>query len=297
MHIPVLLDAVLDHLLPPDHAVERLIDGTLGAGGHSAALLEHGVSELLGLDRDPMALELARATLAPYGERAHVVHASYAQMTEAAQQIGWDGVDAILLDLGVSSMQLDLPERGFAFRTEGPLDMRFDPGDSRPDAAELVNTLDERDLADLFFRYGEERDSRRLARAVVRERPFTTTTQLAESIRRASHTRYDQKIHPATRVFQALRIAVNDELSVVADTLPRAIDLLRPGGRLAVISFHSLEDRIVKAAFRLASTDCICPPKTPICTLRASRQRAADQSQADHGGRCRDRAECAQPQR
>ena len=222
-------------------------------------------SELLGLDCDPMALELARATLAPYGERAHLVHASYAQMTEEAQRIGWDGVDAILLDLGVSSMQLDTPERGFAFRTEGPLDMRFDPGGSRPTAADLVNTLDERELADLFFRYGEERDSRRLARVVVRERPFTTTQQLAESIRRASHPRHDQKIHPATRVFQALRIAVNDELGVVADALPRAIDLLRPGGRLAVISFHSLEDRIVKDAFRLASTDCICPPKTPIC--------------------------------
>ncbi len=265
MHIPVLLDAVLDHLLPPDHAVERLIDGTLGAGGHSAALLEGGAELLLGLDCDPMALELARVALQPYGERAQLVHASYAQMTEEAQRIGWDGVDAILLDLGVSSMQLDTPERGFAFRMEGPLDMRFDPGGSRPTAADLVNTLDERELADLFFRYGEERDSRRLARVVVRERPFATTQQLAESIRRASHPRYDQKIHPATRVFQALRIAVNDELGVVADALPRAIDLLRPGGRLAVISFHSLEDRIVKDAFRLASTDCICPPKTPIC--------------------------------
>ncbi len=266
MHIPVLLDAVLDHLLPPDHAVERLIDGTLGAGGHSAALLEKGVREVLGLDCDSMALELARVALQPYGERAHLVHASYTQMTEQAHLIGWNGVDAILLDLGVSSMQLDTPERGFAFRTEGPLDMRFDPGGSRPTAADLVNTLDERELADLFFQYGEERDSRRLARVVVRERPFTTTQELAESIRRASHPRYDQKIHPATRVFQALRIAVNDELSVVADTLPRAIELLRPGGRLAVISFHSLEDRIVKDAFRLASTDCICPPKMPICS-------------------------------
>ncbi len=265
MHIPVLLDAVLEHLLPPDHAVERVLDGTLGAGGHSAALLEHGAGDLLGLDCDPMALEIARATLAPYGERAHIVHASYAQMTHQAQIIGWNGVDAILLDLGVSSMQLDTPERGFAFRTEGPLDMRFDAGGSQPTAADLVNTLDERELADLFFRYGEERDSRRLARVVVRERPFATTQQLANSIQRATHQRHDQKIHPATRVFQALRIAVNDELSVVADALPKAIDLLQPGGRFAVISFHSLEDRIVKDAFRLASTDCICPPKTPIC--------------------------------
>jgi 16S rRNA (cytosine1402-N4)-methyltransferase len=267
MHIPVLLDAVLENLLPPDRIVERAVDGTLGAGGHTAALLDHGVHTVLGLDCDPMALEIARANLAPYGDRAQIAHASYAQMSDEAVRLGWDGVDAILLDLGVSSMQLDTPERGFAFRTEGPLDMRFDPGGSRPTAADLVNTLDERELADLFFHYGEERDSRRFARAVVRERPYATTRELAAVIERAAPParRHEEKIHPATRVFQALRIAVNEELDVVAQTLPQAIDLLRPGGRLAVITFHSLEDRIVKDAFRLASTDCICPPKTPIC--------------------------------
>ncbi|MCC6802035.1 MAG: 16S rRNA (cytosine(1402)-N(4))-methyltransferase RsmH [Anaerolineae bacterium] len=278
MHIPVLRDAVLENLLPgraelsatPSQDVARVIDGTLGAGGHAAALLERGARELLGLDCDEMALALARAALARYGDRAHVVHASYADMTTEAARLGWDGVDAVLLDLGVSSMQLDTPERGFAFRSDGPLDMRFDPGGSRPTAADLVNTLDERELADLFFRYGEERDSRRLARAVVRQRPFATTRDLASAIeqaapRRHPANRHDHHIHPATRVFQALRIAVNDELDVVAGALPQAIDLLRPGGRLAVISFHSLEDRIVKDAFRLASTDCICPPKTPIC--------------------------------
>ncbi len=265
MHIPVLRDAVLDHLLPPDTIVERAIDGTLGAGGHTAALLERGVRELLGLDCDPMAMEIARANLAAYADRVHFAHASYAEMTEQAARLGWDAVDAILLDLGVSSMQLDMPERGFAFRADGPLDMRFDPEGSRPDAADLVNTLDERELADLFFRYGEERDSRRLARAVVRQRPYATTRDLAAVIEQASPRRYEQKIHPATRVFQALRIAVNDELAEVERALPLAIDLLSPGGRLAVISFHSLEDRIVKDAFRLASTDCICPPKTPVC--------------------------------
>jgi len=265
MHIPVLRDAVLENLLSPDHPVERVIDGTLGAGGHSAALLDGGAREVLGLDLDEMALSIARATLAPYGDRAHLAHASYTEMTTEAARIGWKGVDAILLDLGVSSMQLDTPERGFAFRTEGPLDMRFDAGGSRSTAADLVNTLDERELADLFFRYGEERDSRRLARAVVRERPFATTSELATVLEKASPHRYDQKIHPATRVFQALRIAVNDELGVIEQTLPQAINLLRAGGRLAVISFHSLEDRVVKDAFRLASTDCICPPKIPVC--------------------------------
>lgn len=268
MHVPVLLNAVLENLLV--RPLERVIDGTLGAGGHTAALLEGGAVAVLGLDVDPMALDIARANLAPWRtafarDRVHFAHASYLQMTQEARKIGWQSVDAILLDLGVSSMQLDTAERGFAFRSDGPLDMRFDAGGSRPTAAELVNTLDERELADLFFRYGEERDSRRIARAVVHERPFTTTSSLAAVIERAAPRRHDQKIHPATRVFQALRIAVNDELGVVASVLPRAIDLLRPGGRLAVISFHSLEDRVVKDAFRLASTDCICPPKTPIC--------------------------------
>lgn len=271
MHVPVLYNEVLDHLLPEGQAVERVIDGTLGAGGHSRALLEHGAAELLGLDVDPAALEIARAALAPFGERVHLVHASYREMADEAAKLGWDGVDAILLDLGVSSMQLDMPERGFAFRHVGPLDMRFDPRSPQPTAADLVNTLGEDELADIFYQYGEEHESRRLARAVVRERPYSTTQQLAEAIERAKPRRYPNKhskktpIHPATRVFQALRIAVNDELTLVEQTLPVAIDLLRSGGRLAVISFHSLEDRIVKDAFRLASTDCICPPKTPIC--------------------------------
>jgi 16S rRNA (cytosine1402-N4)-methyltransferase len=265
MHVPVLLDAVLENLLPDGRTIERVIDGTLGAGGHSRALLERGVGELLGMDVDQVALDIACETLAPFGERAHIVHASYLQMADEAANLGWDGADAILLDLGVSSMQLDVPERGFAFRHEGPLDMRFDPNSAEPTAADLVNTLDENQLADIFYQYGEERESRRLARAVVRERPYASTQELSQAIERARPRRYQDKIHPATRVFQALRIAVNDELATVERALPIAIDLLRPGGRLAVISFHSLEDRIVKESFRLASTDCLCPPKTPVC--------------------------------
>lgn len=265
LHVPVLLNEVLEHLLPEGRTVERAVDGTLGAGGHSRALLEHGVHQLLGMDVDPVALDIARENLAPFGERAHIVHASYTQMADEAAKLGWDGVDAILLDLGVSSMQLDIPERGFAFRHEGPLDMRFDPQSDKPTAADLVNTLEEDELADIFYQYGEERDSRRIARAIVRERPYRTTRDLSEVIERAHPRRHYEKIHPATRVFQALRIAVNDELKTVERGVNVAIDLLRSGGRLAVISFHSLEDRIVKDAFRLASTDCICPPKTPIC--------------------------------
>jgi 16S rRNA (cytosine1402-N4)-methyltransferase len=264
-HLPVLLDEVLALLVPAGRAPARVIDGTLGAGGHSAALLTAGAGALLGLDVDPQALSEARQTLSPFGERAHIVHASYATMTAHAAALGWDAVDAILLDLGVSSMQFDTPERGFSFRHDAPLDMRFDPEGDRPTAAELVNLLDADELADLFWRYGEERESRRIARALVKGRPFQTTSELAAAIERAVPRRHDDRIHPATRTFQALRIAVNDELGVIEAALPRAINLLRPGGRLAVISFHSLEDRLVKDAFRLAATGCICPPRVPVC--------------------------------
>lgn len=273
MHISVLLDAILEYLIPTDRARAdlRVIDGTLGAGGHTAALLDAGVGQVLGLDVDPMALEIAHAALAPYANHAQVRHASYADMADEARALGWSSVDGIVLDLGVSSMQLDRAERGFSFRQDAPLDMRFDPGGSRPTAADLVNSLDEAELAALFYRYGEEPNGRRLARAIVDQRPYQTTRELAAVIEQAAPRRREGRrdgkapIHPATRVFQALRIAVNGELEELEQTLPKAIDLLAPSGRLAVISFHSLEDRIVKDAFRLASTDCICPPKLPVC--------------------------------
>jgi 16S rRNA (cytosine1402-N4)-methyltransferase len=265
-HIPVLLAPVLNLLLPTgDPAGLRALDGTVGAGGHSAALLERGVGALLGLDLDPAALALARERLSPFGERAALVHASYADMARAAREHGWTSVDLILLDLGVSSMQLDTPERGFAFRHDAPLDMRFDPTSMSMTAADIVNSYDDGALADIFFRYGEERESRRIARAVAAARPITTTRQLAEAVERAIPRRFWGDIHPATRVFQALRIAVNDELAVIEGVIPTAIDLLRPGGRLGIISFHSLEDRLVKDGFRLAATDCICPPRVPVC--------------------------------
>ena len=260
-HISVLLQPILEYLTP----AQRVIDGTLGAGGHSRALLDAGVAEVLGLDLDPMALDIARKNLSEYGERVHIVHASYGDMLAQAHLIGWKKVDGILLDVGVSSMQLDRPERGFAFMQEGPLDMRFDPSGSALSAADLVNGADEDELANLFYKYGEEPQGRKLARGIVAARPYQTTLDLAKTIEQITPRRKGDKIHPATRVFQALRIAVNDELAGLERVLPQAIDLLRPGGRLAVISFHSLEDRIVKQAFKLASTDCICPPNVPIC--------------------------------
>jgi 16S rRNA (cytosine1402-N4)-methyltransferase len=219
---------------------------------------------LLGLDVDPQALILAQERLTEFGERAILVQASYLTLMEQLDAIGWSAVDGILLDLGVSSMQLDTPERGFSFQTEAPLDMRFDP-ENPVRAADLVNTLSEGDLADLIYKYGEEKRSRQVARAIVQARPLWTTRRLAEVVARA--TRGSRPgMHPATRTFQALRIAVNQELEAVEEILPLAVDALLPGGRLAVISFHSLEDRIVKEFFRRESRDCICPPRQPVCT-------------------------------
>jgi len=266
-HLPVLLAPVLAALVPAQRTPPaRVIDGTVGAGGHAAALLEAGAGALLGCDLDPAAIALATTRLAPFADRAVVVQCSYAEMAAAAADHGWgDGVDAILLDLGVSSMQFDTPERGFAFRYDAPLDMRFDPQSGQLTAADLLNTLEAAALADLIYEYGEERASRRIAHAVIAARPVTTTSQLAQIVSRVVPRRGDDKIHPATRTFQALRIAVNDELTTVRAALPAALALLRPGGRLAVISFHSLEDRIVKATFKRAAADCICPPQFPVC--------------------------------
>ncbi|OGO49563.1 MAG: 16S rRNA (cytosine(1402)-N(4))-methyltransferase, partial [Chloroflexi bacterium RBG_16_63_12] len=201
------------------------------------------------MDRDPRALETARAALAPFGDRVTIASASYTHMADAAR--GFAPVDGILLDLGLSSLQLDDPARGFAFQSEGPLDMRFDP-QSELTAAEIVNEWPLDELADILYQYGEERHSRKIAQAIGVARPLRTTTQLAGVVVRAVGRRRDaSRIHPATRTFQALRIAVNGELDMVKEVLPIAVSLLNPGGRLAVISFHSLEDRIVKDYFRL----------------------------------------------
>jgi len=241
------------------------IDATVGGGGHAAAILTASAPDgrLLGLDRDPAALEIARRRLAPFGDRALLRHGSFARLALLAQDIA--PVDGVVFDLGLSSLQLADPRRGFAFSREGPLDMRFDPEAGGPTAADLVNTLSVKELAEVLYRYGEERQARRIAEAIVAARPVRTTTELAEVVAAAVGSRRG-RIHPATRTFQALRIAVNRELDALAEALPQALDLLAPGGRLVVISFHSLEDRIVKRFLRRESRDCICPPETPICT-------------------------------
>lgn len=241
------------------------MDGTVGAGGHAAGILEASRPGglLLGLDVDPQALALARQKLAPFGERAWLKKASYTRLLEETALLGWETVDGILLDLGASSMQFDTPERGFSFLADGPLDMRFDP--TAPlTAAEIVNAWPEQELADLIYRYGEEPAARRIARAIVRARPLRGTRDLAALIERSLGRRGPH--HPATRTFQALRIAVNGELDALAQALPQAIQALAPGGRLAVIAFHSLEDRLVKEYFRRESRDCLCPPRQPVCT-------------------------------
>jgi 16S rRNA (cytosine1402-N4)-methyltransferase len=262
-HQPVLYQEIIHFLQPKSGGL--YVDGTLGAGGHAAGLLTNSEpgGQLLGLDVDPQALALARQKLAPFGERAWLIRAPYTSLSGQLAQLGWTSVDGILLDLGASSMQFDEPERGFSFLSDGPLDMRFDPSDSLT-AAMIINSWKEDDLADIIFRFGEEPASRRIARAIVAARPIHSTRELATVIERVQHRHGPH--HPATQTFQALRIAVNSELESVENVLPMAVQTLNPGGRLAVISFHSLEDRIVKDFFRSESKDCICPPGQPICT-------------------------------
>jgi 16S rRNA (cytosine1402-N4)-methyltransferase len=268
-HYPVLYKEIIHALRPKDRGF--YVDGTLGAGGHAWGILEACSPEgrLLGLDLDPAALELARERLAPFGSRAFLVQASYTTLKAQLKHLGWTAVDGILLDFGISSMQLDTPERGFSFQQNAPLDMRFDPA-SQVTADMLVNDLPESELAEILFRYGEERQARKIARAVVMARPVTTTLQLAQIVAQAvggkSGRGRQSRTDPATLTFQALRIAVNRELESIEAVLPVAVEVLKPGGKLAVISFHSLEDRLVKQFMRRESQDCICPPRAPICT-------------------------------
>ncbi len=246
-HVPVLVAEVVAALRPEQGGV--FVDCTLGLGGHTRALLEAGAGRVIGIDRDLSALAVARMQLGELAGQVEMVHADYRRLGDVLSSRGIERVQGVLADLGVSSMQLDAEGRGFSFRRDEPLDMRMDQTGGAT-AADLVNTLDEQALADLIFRFGEERYSRRIARALVAARPVATTGELATAVRRAVPTRGWQRIDPATRTFQALRIAVNGELDGLDRFVQDAADRLEPGGRLAVITFHSLEDRIVKHTMR-----------------------------------------------
>lgn len=284
-HLSVLYNEVLNALQP--RAFGKYLDGTLGAGGHAAGILQASSpdGQLLGLDVDPQALTIARQRLFSYGARQVIRQASYTQAHQIISEIGWRGVDGILLDLGVSSMQLDTAERGFSFQQNAPLDMRFSP-DQRLSAADIVNGWSESDLANLIWQYGDEKLSRRIASAITKARPILNTIELATLILKVCGRKQGQ-IHPATRTFQALRIAVNQELQNIEKALPELVQLLNPGGRIAVIAFHSLEDRLVKTYFRRESQDCVCPSEQPICTcahkatLKILTRRPVEASEAE----------------
>jgi 16S rRNA (cytosine1402-N4)-methyltransferase len=266
-HVPVLADEVAELLAVQPG--ETVVDATFGAGGHARLLCGslQGKGRFIGIDRDPDARAYFESFERECGAQARFLRGDFAVVLGQLAQNGVEA-DAILLDLGVSSMQIDRPERGFSYAVDAPLDMRMDPGEPRS-ARELVNEAEERELAEIFRRWGEERFARPIARAIARrrrERPFERTAELVETIRGAipAPRRFGDG-HPAKRVFQALRIAVNDELGSLERGLPAAVEMLRPGGRIAVISFHSLEDRIVKRFFQAEAKGCVCPPDLPVC--------------------------------
>ncbi|MBI4665897.1 MAG: 16S rRNA (cytosine(1402)-N(4))-methyltransferase RsmH [Nitrospinae bacterium] len=267
-HVPVLLEEVVSFLFGRGESV--VVDATLGGGGHAEAVLRRfpEVKLLIGLDRDEEAVERAAARLAPFGPRVRAQKAHFIELGDVMDRMGVSKADAVLMDLGVSSFHLDDPARGFSFSKNGPLDMRMDKAQSLT-AAGLVNTLGERELALIFYRYGEERHSARIAKEIVKERagePIATTGRLAKIVEKAMPGGAKHgPIHPATRVFQALRIAVNGELDNLAQSIEKAAERLNPGGRIGVISFHSLEDRIVKDVFSRLSGRCECPPGLPVC--------------------------------
>jgi 16S rRNA (cytosine1402-N4)-methyltransferase len=280
-HLPVMVDEVLEILAA--HPGSLQIDATLGGAGHAERILEACAPDgrLLGLDADGAAIARARNRLARFGDRAVLRQANFRDLPVVAPEAGFGAVDGLLLDLGLSSYQLADTGRGFGFRAGGPLDMRFDAGRGRS-AAELLATLDAAELADIFRRYGEERFAGRIARAIVETRvrtPIETAEQLAALVERVTPAPKVRRIHPATRVFQALRIAVNDELGALEAGLAASLTLLRPGGRLAVLSYHSLEDRAVKRFIAQEQRGCSCPPRVPVCVCgRQPRLRSLGRS-------------------
>jgi 16S rRNA (cytosine1402-N4)-methyltransferase len=263
VHVPVLLDEVIAGLQPQRGGY--FVDCTVGLGGHAAAILEKisPSGRLLGIDADPEAIKVSQDKLSDYGEAVTLVNDNFVNLEAICKRYHFHPVDGILFDLGVSSLQLDTAERGFSFHLDAPLNMRFDPGQGLT-ASDIVNSFSEQELAKLIEKYGEERHSRRIARYIVQNRPIATTVELARLVEQALGGKR-ARIHPATRTFMALRIAVNSELQNLELALKQTINLLRPGGRLTVTSYHSLEDRIVKQFMRYAASSCLCPPGTVIC--------------------------------
>lgn len=270
-HRPVLLEETMKFLAPERGGL--FVDCTVGLGGHSEAILKSSQNtRVIGIDLDRSALAYSRKRLASYGERFQAIQANFRDLSAALQQTNERDPNGILVDLGVSSLQFDSPERGFSFRFDAPLDMRMDPTRGAT-AADLLQQLPESEIARIIFEYGEERHSRRIARRIVECReqgkPITTTTELADLVRQAAGGHKRSQIHPATRTFQALRIAVNHELEGLGEFVESAVDLLNPEGRFVGISFHSLEDRILKRELKKLSGQCECPPRLPVCACGA----------------------------
>ena len=280
-HLPVMVDEVMATLAPRPGSLH--IDATLGGAGHAEKILDASSPDgrLLGLDADPSAIERSSRRLARFGSRAVFRQANFGRLAVVAPEAGFGQVDGLLLDLGLSSYQLADSGRGFGFRTGGRLDMRFDTGRGRP-AADLLATMSADELAALFRKYGEEPFSGRIARAIVEARakaPVETAEALADLVEHAVPAPRRRRTHPATRVFQALRIAVNDELGALEAGLAASLELLRPGGRLVVLSYHSLEDRIVKRFIATEQRGCVCPPEVPVCVCgRQPRMRSLGKS-------------------
>ncbi len=271
VHTSVLLNEIIEWIAPKPGGL--YLDGTLGMGGHSSAILEKAGegAQLVGLDRDEQALELAKVRLAPFGDRAHRFHLAFSKFEIALNEMGWDKIDGAILDLGVSSLHLDHADRGFSFAKDGPLDMRMDPSGGMPPASSIINKGSHSDLNRIFKLYGEEPLGSKIASAIIAAREIkkiTTTLELAAIVSKTYPAKRKalSRTHPATKTFQGLRIAVNSELEELKMFLHRITERLNPGARIAVISFHSLEDRIVKRSFRDQSQSCTCPPMQPMCT-------------------------------
>jgi 16S rRNA (cytosine1402-N4)-methyltransferase len=267
LHKSVLLAECLQYLSPKKN--EIFIDATLGMGGHTEAILQKK-AQVIGIDQDSEAIELAKVRLASFGDNFRVIKANFSEVKEVTDE----KVNGILADLGVSSLQFDSETRGFSFRFDAPLDMRMDANSEDETAAELLERLSEFDIAKIIYEYGEEKFSRKIARRIVEKResgePIKTTKELANLVAKSVYTK--EKIHPATRTFQALRIAVNHELDILQQFINDSVDILKPNGRLAIISFHSLEDRIIKQTFQKLSGKCFCPPRFPQCVCGANKQ-------------------------